>query len=121
MSSATLWGQTTARPVRAINAGRAAIGGTKKSFGDRLRRLRSTAGLSQEELAERSGVSRNGISDLERGLSQTPRFETVRLLADGLGIDEDERAVLLAVARPARWRMVPRVARRPHSSRCQHH
>ena len=77
----------------AINAGRAAIGETNTSFGDRLRRLRSTAGLSQEELAERSGVSRNGISDLERGLSQTPRFETVRLLADGLGIDEDERAV----------------------------
>jgi predicted ATPase/DNA-binding XRE family transcriptional regulator len=73
---------------------------TRTSFGDLLRRLRSTAGLSQEDLAERSGVSRNGISDLERGLSHTPRFETVRLLADGLGIDEDERAGLLAAARP---------------------
>jgi predicted ATPase/DNA-binding XRE family transcriptional regulator len=74
---------------------------TRTSFGDLLRRLRSTAGLSQEELAERSGVSRNGISDLERGLRYAPRFETVRLLADGLGLDVDDRAALLAAARPA--------------------
>ena len=38
------------------------------SFGDLLRRLRSAASLSQEELAERAGLSVRGISDLERGL-----------------------------------------------------
>ena len=61
------------------------------SFGERLRRLRSAAGLSQEALADRSGVSRNGIGDLERGRYPTPRFETVRLLADGLGLGEEEQ------------------------------
>ena len=55
------------------------------SFGDLLRRLRSAASLSQEELAERAGLSVRGISDLERGLRQAPRLETVRLLADALG------------------------------------
>jgi predicted ATPase/DNA-binding XRE family transcriptional regulator len=74
---------------------------TTTAFGDLLRRLRSAAALSQEELAGCSGVSRNGISDLERGLYHTPRFETVRMLADGLGLTTDERAALLTAARPA--------------------
>src|SRR5829696_338929 len=71
------------------------------SFADLLRQLRSAAALSQEGLAERSGLSVRGISDLERGLSQAPRLETVRLLADGLALGADERAALLAAARPA--------------------
>jgi predicted ATPase/DNA-binding XRE family transcriptional regulator len=75
---------------------------TPPAFGDLLRRLRSAAGLSQDDLAERSGVSRNGISDLERGLYRTPRFETVRLLADGLGLGAEARVALVAAARPAR-------------------
>ena len=74
--------------------------------------MRSTAGLSQEDLAERSGVSRNGISDLERGLSHTPRFETVRLLADGLALTDEERAALVAAARPEVWEEDP-AGRRP--------
>ena len=74
---------------------------TQASFGDMLRRLRSAAGLSQEELAERAGLSRNGISDLERGARLAPRLETVRLLADALALGEQDRAALLAAARPA--------------------
>jgi transcriptional regulator with XRE-family HTH domain len=70
------------------------------SFGDVLRRLRSEASLSQEELAERAGLSRRGISDLERGAHHAPQFATVRLLADALNLDADGRAVLLAAARP---------------------
>src|SRR5687767_8536909 len=70
------------------------------SFGELLRRLRSAAALSQEALAERAGLSRRGISDLERGLRQEPRLETVRLLADGLALGEADRAALLAAARP---------------------
>jgi predicted ATPase/DNA-binding XRE family transcriptional regulator len=71
------------------------------SFADLLRQLRSAAALSQEGLAERAGLSVRGISDLERGLSQAPRLETIRLLADGLVLGDDERAALLAAARPA--------------------
>ena len=63
----------------------AAMSETTLAFGELLRRLRRDAALSQEALAERSGLSRNGISDLERGLHPAPRLETVRLLADALG------------------------------------
>jgi predicted ATPase/transcriptional regulator with XRE-family HTH domain len=71
------------------------------SFGVLLRQLRSASSLSQEELAERSGLSVRGISDLERGLRHAPRLETVRLLADALTLTDDERKVLLTAARPA--------------------
>ena len=69
-------------------------------FGLILRRLRLAAGLSQEELAERAGLSAQGISALERGHRASPRPETVRLLADALGLAAAARAELVAAARP---------------------
>src|SRR5689334_10304106 len=76
-------------------------GSSASTFGERLRRFREAAGLSQEALAERSGLSARGISDLERGLRRLPRLETVRLLADALPLDPDDRAAFLAAARTA--------------------
>ena len=76
-------------------------------FGEVLRRLRCAAALSQEALAERAGLSRNGISDLERGARLVPRLETVRLLADALTLGDVDRAALLAAARPAFHRHNP--------------
>jgi predicted ATPase/DNA-binding XRE family transcriptional regulator len=73
---------------------------TRTAFGRMLRRLRSAASLSQEELAERAGLSKRGISDLERGARLAPRLETVRLLADALMLSDVDRQALLAAARP---------------------
>jgi predicted ATPase/DNA-binding XRE family transcriptional regulator len=70
------------------------------SFGALLRRYREAAGLTQEELAARAGLSVRGISDLERGLRQTPRRDTVELLADALELPSHLRALLAAAARP---------------------
>jgi predicted ATPase/transcriptional regulator with XRE-family HTH domain len=70
-------------------------------FGLLLRRLRTTAVLSQEALAERAGLSARAIGDLERGVHHAPRLETVRLLADALRLDAGDRAALIAAARPA--------------------
>jgi predicted ATPase/DNA-binding XRE family transcriptional regulator len=61
-----------------------------------LRRLREAAGLTQEELAARAGLSANAVSVLERGERRRPYPHTVRSLADTLGLSEDERASLLA-------------------------
>jgi predicted ATPase/class 3 adenylate cyclase len=68
-------------------------------FGDLLRRYRQAAGLTQAELAELSGLSVRGINDLERGVRQTPRKDTVVLLAQGLGLADEERAAFVAAAR----------------------
>lgn len=71
-------------------------------FAAALRRLRESRSLTQEELAERSGVTAKAISALERGERRRPYPHTVRSLADGLGLDDDERAGLLtAVPRRA--------------------
>ena len=51
-------------------------------FGSQLRALRETAGLTQEELAERAGVTSYAVSALERGRRQRPYPHTVRSLAD---------------------------------------
>ncbi len=74
---------------------------TDERFADQLRRHRLAAGLTQEELAERSGLSVRGISDLERGVKQRPHPETVRLLARGLDLSPDAVEALRAAASPA--------------------
>ena len=67
-------------------------------FGVLLRQQRTAAGLSQEELAERAGLSRRGISDLERGERRAAHPATVRRLAEALNLDPAERSSLLAFA-----------------------
>jgi predicted ATPase/transcriptional regulator with XRE-family HTH domain len=69
------------------------------AFGLALRRRRLAAGLSQDALAERAGLSKRGISDLERGL-RSPRPDTIRMLAEALGLGADDLAALAAAARP---------------------
>jgi predicted ATPase/DNA-binding XRE family transcriptional regulator len=69
------------------------------AFGHHLKRLRVSADLTQEELAERAGVSARLISDLERGTIHRPRRDTVQLLADGLRLRGSERDTFVALAR----------------------
>src|SRR5688500_17405578 len=68
------------------------------AFGARLRRAREAAGLAQEELAERAGLSSNTIGGLERGEHRHPYPATVRTLAAALGLSDPERAALAAAA-----------------------
>jgi predicted ATPase/transcriptional regulator with XRE-family HTH domain len=74
--------------------------GGAPAFGELLRRHRLAAGLTQEALAERAVVSVRAISDLERGVKQRPRRDTLRLLADALGLAARDRAALAAAAGP---------------------
>jgi predicted ATPase/DNA-binding CsgD family transcriptional regulator/DNA-binding XRE family transcriptional regulator len=68
-------------------------------FGGLLRRLRTEARLTQEELAEAAQVSQRAVSDLERGINRTARKDTAVLLADALNLAEPVRAVFVAAAR----------------------
>lgn len=54
----------------------------------RLKALRDKRALSQQELADRSGVSRTTILKLEGGRNAWP--QTVRKLARALGVDPAE-------------------------------
>jgi tetratricopeptide (TPR) repeat protein/transcriptional regulator with XRE-family HTH domain len=69
------------------------------TFGLLLRRYRLAAGLTQEELAERAGLSAHGISNLERGVRRAPQRYTRTQLAEALGLSAEDRAHLEAAAR----------------------
>lgn len=67
--------------------------------GETLRRHRIRAGLSQQQLAERAGVSLRGLRDIERGRVRAPRARSITALAAGLGLSAAERHALLAAMR----------------------
>ena len=77
-------------------------------LGHLLRLLRTAAALSQEELADRAGLSVRAVSDLERGVHQAPRLETVRLLADALQLGARDRADAARRGAPELARSRPR-------------
>jgi tetratricopeptide (TPR) repeat protein/transcriptional regulator with XRE-family HTH domain len=66
-----------------------------------LRYWREQAGLTQEQLAEHAGLSARTIRSSEGGQA-CPRAQTVRLLAEGLGLDELARTRLHAAAHQSR-------------------
>ena len=73
------------------------------AFGSLLKRLRLAAGLTQEALAERAGLSVRAISDLERGVNRTPHGDTLRLLTDGLRLRSANQAVPARGAAPVNF------------------
>lgn len=51
----------------------------------RLKEVRTEKGFSQEELAEKSGISRTIISGLENGKVECVTTNTMRAIAQALG------------------------------------
>lgn len=68
------------------------VGTAGETFADMVQQWRHAANLTQEGLAERSGLSPRSIQNLERGRVSRPRRESVRLLADALGLSGPARA-----------------------------
>jgi predicted ATPase/DNA-binding XRE family transcriptional regulator len=68
-------------------------------FGDLLRQHRQAAGLTQEDLAGRAGLSVDTISLLERGEHRRPHRYTMRSLAEALGLSPRNRIRFEAAAR----------------------
>jgi transcriptional regulator with XRE-family HTH domain len=68
-----------------------------ESFATLLTRLRRDAEMTQERLADRSGLSVRAISSLECG-ERRPRRYTLERLAQALGLSAEQRAVLTATA-----------------------
>lgn len=72
-------------------------------FGPAVRRHRELLRLSQEELADRSGIDRTYISGVERGV-RNPTLDVMQRIARGLGVDLD---VVFATAREIATRQEP--------------
>jgi transcriptional regulator with XRE-family HTH domain len=70
-------------------------------FGDLLRNYRRAAGLTQEALAERAGLSVDGIQKLETGATH-PYGDTAQRLAAVLQLTPEDKDHFLGVVRPVR-------------------
>lgn len=58
----------------------------RQMFGERIRELRSTAGVSQEELASRCGLHRTYIGSVERG-ERNVSLQNIVKIARALDVD----------------------------------
>ncbi len=83
------------------------------SFGALLRRYRSAAGLTQEDLAEKAELSVRGLRYLERDLRR-PYRETVGRLLRALPVPPHDHGAFMAAARP---RDVPPAPDAEHAGR----
>jgi predicted ATPase/DNA-binding XRE family transcriptional regulator len=68
-------------------------------FGAWLKRLRQAAGLTQEELAEKAGISGRTVSDAERGLRTSVYADTARRLSNALELEDPDREAFERIAR----------------------
>ncbi len=80
------------------------------SVGAALRQARQSAGLTQEELAARTGLSVRAIGDLERGRTARPHGRSVKVLAQALGLAEPAYEQLMDLLRQ---QLAAGVAKRP--------
>jgi transcriptional regulator with XRE-family HTH domain len=72
------------------------------NFGALLKRSRISAGLSQEQLAERARISVQAVGAYERGARRAPHRDTLALLVEALslrGVAYDELATAAEQAR----------------------
>ncbi|MDG4771376.1 helix-turn-helix domain-containing protein [Solwaraspora sp. WMMD792] len=93
------------RPAFVVASAEATTGlaGGVLVIGELTRAYRQEAGLTQEELAERTGISSRTIRAIESGRSPSPRRITVGLLADVFGLSGTDRERFYASA--ASWRL----------------
>ncbi len=91
------------------------------TFGQRVKRHRREAGLSQERLAELAGIGLRTLSDIENGTTTYPHEETAERLLDALPLEPDEHATLLALLRASPRRGAVHYAPRPQRSSDAHY
>lgn len=57
------------------------------TFGENLKALRKARGLTQEEFAKQSGISRSAIGMYESGKREPKNFEMLETIADFFNVD----------------------------------
>lgn len=63
-------------------------------FGEKLRILRESKGMTQEQLADKSGISRREIINIENG-KYLPKMQTADFLAAALDVSLDELSTVI--------------------------
>lgn len=76
--------KTAAKPTRAAKPA------WPPTLGDRLRDLRTAAGLSQGALATKSGLLLGRVTHIEQGISTNPNWSTMLALAVALECSLDK-------------------------------
>lgn len=72
-------------------------------FGRVIWHRRRMYGMTQAELAERSGVSVATISNFERGVPHYPRSTTLALILEALDFEQIERFEIHQTIKSSRW------------------
>ena len=60
-----------------------------KKIGQRIKELRKKQGITMEKLAYESGISKGGLSELERGMKE-PRISTLVKIVENLDVSLSE-------------------------------
>lgn len=62
----------------------------KERFAELIKAIRKDKGLTIDEVAERGGVGKSTVSQLENGKKDIPKFSTIQKIAKGLHTDEKQ-------------------------------
>lgn len=55
-----------------------------------IKKYREKKGISQDKLSKLAGITLHTITKIESGATPDPRIETVKKIADALGVSVDE-------------------------------
>lgn len=61
----------------------------KSKIGENIKKLRLKAGISQDALSKKADLAFHTISKIESGLTPNPRIDTVKKIADAVGVSLD--------------------------------
>ena len=62
----------------------------KTTIGDNIRKYRKKLGISQDILSKKANLAFHTIAKIEAGSTPDPRIETVKKIADALGVTLDD-------------------------------
>ena len=60
------------------------------TIGNNIKKYRDKLGISQSKLSKITGINLYTITKIEFGATSDPRIETLKKIADGLGVSVDD-------------------------------
>jgi len=62
----------------------------KSTIGDNIRKYRKKMGISQDVLSKKTNIAFHTVAKIEAGTTPNPTIETVKKIADALGVSLDD-------------------------------